>query len=290
MREHDCNSDKVFSNALASAVAFDSGILIHDHSEQRARAVMATIGKIDFGSVEVGSKRLTLVGLQNSGSDTGTMHEASRCARIVIAYADGADEWPVAAKCRPLLAGATERLKAIAARAGKFQVLYAGKAHPQDSEGKKLIQRIWQIRGALRGSVKVAYLANYDWELGQLLTAGSDLWLNTPNPPMEASGTSGMKAALNGVPSMSILDGWWIEGCIEGTTGWAIDSAAPAAADRTPHDASSLYDKLERVVLPLYQQNRDGWLNVMRHAIALNGSFFNTQRMLFQYVLKAYFE
>ena len=108
---------------------------------------------------------------------------------------------------------------------------------------------------------------------------------------MEASGTSGMKAALNGVPSLSILDGWWIEGCIEGTTGWAIDSTAPAAAgDHTPHDADSLYDKLEHVVIPLYYKNRDGWLNIMRHAIALNGSFFNTQRMLLQYVLKAYFE
>ena len=99
-----------------------------------------------------------------------------------------------------------------------------------------------------------------------------------------------MKAALNGVPSLSILDGWWIEGCIEGTTGWAIDSTVPATGDRTPHDADSLYNKLERVVLPLYYQNRDGWLNIMRHAIALNGSFFNTQRMLLQYVLKAYFE
>jgi len=182
------------------------------------------------------------------------------------------------------------RLKSIAGCAGKFQVIYAGKAHPHDQEGKKLIQRVWQAREALRDSVKVAYLANYDWELGQLLTAGVDVWLNTPNPPMEASGTSGMKAALNGVPSLSIPDGWWIEGCIEGTTGWAIDSTAPAEGDRTPHDADSLYDKLERVVLPLYYQNRDGWLNIMRHAIALNGSFFNTQRMLLQYVLKAYFE
>jgi starch phosphorylase len=183
-----------------------------------------------------------------------------------------------------------ERLKAIAGKTGKFQVIYAGKAHPQDEEGKELIQRIWQAAEALRGSLKVVYLANYDWELGQLMTAGVDVWLNTPNPPLEASGTSGMKAALNGVPSLSILDGWWIEGCIEGATGWAIDSTAPATGDRTPHDADSLYDKLAQVVMPLYYQNRDGWLNVMRHAIALNGSFFNTQRMILQYVLKAYFE
>lgn len=183
-----------------------------------------------------------------------------------------------------------ERLKAIAAKTGKFQVIYAGKAHPQDEEGKELIERIWQAAEALRGSVKVVYLANYDWELGQLMTAGVDVWLNTPNPPMEASGTSGMKAALNGVPSLSILDGWWIEGCIEGTTGWAIDSTPPTKDDRTPHDADSLYDKIEHVVMPLYYKDREGWLNVMRHAIALNGSFFNTQRMILQYVMKAYFE
>ena len=98
-----------------------------------------------------------------------------------------------------------------------------------------------------------------------------------------------MKAAINGVPSLSILDGWWIEGCIEGVTGWAIDSTAPVTGDRTPHDASSLYEKLENTVIPLFYKNRDGFIDVMRHAIALNGSFFNTQRMLLQYVLKAYF-
>jgi glycogen phosphorylase len=182
-----------------------------------------------------------------------------------------------------------ERLKRISDRAGKFQVVYGGKAHPRDEEGKRLIQHIWQTREALRGHVEVVYLANYDWSLGQLMTAGVDVWLNTPNPPMEASGTSGMKAALNGVPSLSILDGWWIEGCIEGTTGWAIESPAPIEADRTKQDADSLYDKLEHIILPLYQDDRDALLNIMRHAIALNGSFFNTQRMILQYVLKAYF-
>ena len=101
---------------------------------------------------------------------------------------------------------------------------------------------------------------------------------------------TGMKAALNGVPSLSILDGWWIEGCIEGTTGWAINSTVPVEGDRTPHDAASLYDKLECVVIPLFYNDRDRYLDVMRHAIALNGSFFNTQRMILQYVLKAYFE
>jgi hypothetical protein len=98
-----------------------------------------------------------------------------------------------------------------------------------------------------------------------------------------------LKAAINGVPSLSILDGWWIEGWIKGVTGWAIDSTAPVNGDRTPHDALSLYDKLEQVVIPLFYRNRSGFIGTMRHAIALNGSFFNTQRMLLRYVLKAYF-
>ena len=185
-----------------------------------------------------------------------------------------------------------ERLKAIAATAGPLQVVYAGKAHPHDQAGKGLIQRIFAVREALRDHVKVVYLPNYDMTLGRLITAGVDVWLNTPQPPMEASGTSGMKAAINGVPSLSVLDGWWIEGCIEGVTGWAVGAggrSAEAADDRAA-DAASLYDKLEHVVLPLFGGQRGSFIDVMRQAIALNGSFFNTHRMVQQYVLKAYFD
>jgi starch phosphorylase len=183
------------------------------------------------------------------------------------------------------------RLRDIAARAGKFQIIYAGKAHPNDSQGKEFIQRIVQVRDALMPAIPIVYLENYDIEMAKLLTAGVDVWLNTPQPPMEASGTSGMKAALNGVPSLSILDGWWIEGWIEGQTGWAIGENCepePNGSDRSACDAASLYDKLERVILPLYHRNRDGFVDVMRHCISLNGSFFNTQRMVQQYVVKAY--
>jgi len=183
-----------------------------------------------------------------------------------------------------------DRLRAVAAKAGRLQIVYAGKAHPQDQDGKELIKHIFQARDTLRRDIKIAYLPNYNWELGRVLTAGADVWLNTPLPPMEASGTSGMKAAVNGVPSLSILDGWWIEGCIEGVTGWAIDSTVPVEGDRTPHDAASLYDKLENAVLPQFYRDRDRYIDVMRHAIALNGSFFNTQRMILQYVLKAYYQ
>lgn len=184
-----------------------------------------------------------------------------------------------------------ERLKSISSKAGSFQVIYAGKAHPQDQGGKELIQRIFQLKESLKKDIKIAYLENYGLELGKMITSGVDVWLNTPEPPLEASGTSGMKAALNGVPSLSVLDGWWIEGCIEGVTGWSIgeNGRGIAESDNRSKDASSLYDKLEQAVIPLFYRDRDRFIDVMLHSIALNGSFFNTHRMVQQYVLKAYF-
>jgi len=186
-----------------------------------------------------------------------------------------------------LLFSDIERLEAIATQHGGLQIVYAGKAHPQDEAGKEQIQRVFHARELLRDKIKIAYLTNYSMEIGKLMTGGVDVWLNTPQPPMEASGTSGMKAAVNGVPSLSVLDGWWIEGCIEGLTGWSIGPADAQTADHTK-DAASLYEKLEQIVMPLYCQGRNGFLDIMRHAIALNGSFFNTHRMLQQYVVKAY--
>jgi len=181
-----------------------------------------------------------------------------------------------------------ERLRQIARDNGRLQLVFAGKAHPQDDAGKQLIQRIVRTGRSLSPEIPVAYLPNYDMHLAALMTAGVDVWLNTPQPPLEASGTSGMKAALNGVPSLSILDGWWIEGCIEGVTGWGI--ASDGRSDDRSRDAAALYKTLESSVIPLYYQDRARFIDVMRHAIALNGSFFNTQRMMQQYVLKAYFE
>jgi starch phosphorylase len=184
-----------------------------------------------------------------------------------------------------------DRLRKIAAGAGPFQLIYSGKAHPHDEQGKKVIQRILQVKEALREQVRIAYLPNYDLDLAKMLIAGVDVWLNTPQPPLEASGTSGMKAALNGVPSLSVLDGWWIEGHVEGVTGWAIGTAgqSPGPAAGRSRDAASLYDKLENTVIPQFYRDRDRFLDVMLHAAALNGSFFNTQRMMQQYVLNAYF-
>jgi starch phosphorylase len=184
-----------------------------------------------------------------------------------------------------------ERLRKIGAAAGALQLIYAGKAHPQDEGGKEMIKAVFRAIDALRKDVRVVWLENYDMELGKLLTAGVDIWLNTPQPPLEASGTSGMKAALNGVPSFSILDGWWIEGCIEGVTGWAIGRDGDMnVSHELAADAASLYDKLESIIVPMFYREPHHFVEVMRHAIALNGSFFNTQRMMQQYVLKAYFE
>jgi starch phosphorylase len=184
------------------------------------------------------------------------------------------------------------RLKKLAAKTGRLQILYAGKAHPHDETGKQMIQRIFKASAALLPHIKVAYLANYDLELAKLMVSGVDVWLNTPQPPLEASGTSGMKAAINGVPSFSVLDGWWIEGHLEGVTGWAFGGNGNGKAndeEQAANDAASLYDKLEGHVMPLFQNSRERFIDVMRHAIALNGSFFNTQRMIRQYVVNAYF-
>ncbi len=180
-----------------------------------------------------------------------------------------------------------DRLRSVTA-AGPLQIVFSGKAHPMDAGGKALIRKIFEARDALPPDrVRVVYLENYDIGLAQTLVPGVDLWLNNPMKPLEASGTSGMKAALNGVPSLSVLDGWWVEGYVEGVTGWSIGGVQPTADPAA--DAGDLYLKLEQVILPLFYGLPFAYAEVMRYAIALNGSFFNTQRMVTQYVHNAYF-
>jgi starch phosphorylase len=179
------------------------------------------------------------------------------------------------------------RLAEIASSVGPIQIVFGGKAHPNDAGGKDLIRRIFAASGSLAGSVNVVYVENYEMDIAARIVAGVDLWLNNPMKPLEASGTSGMKAALNGVPSLSVLDGWWIEGHVEGVTGWSIGGLDPEG-DQSK-DAMEIYLKLERVILPLYYGLPFAYAEVMRSAIALNGSFFNTQRMVEQYVRNAYF-
>jgi len=185
-----------------------------------------------------------------------------------------------------------DRLKKIVREAGSIQIVFAGKAHPHDHEGKDLIAHIHEMRDALHGIINVAYLANYDMEVAKMLCAGVDVWLNTPLPPLEASGTSGMKAAMNGVPSLSVLDGWWVEGHLEDVTGWSIgDRVEDALETQSGEDAchaTELYRKLEEKVLPCFYKEHERFTEIMRHAIALNGAFFNTQRMVAQYLHNAY--
>lgn len=171
---------------------------------------------------------------------------------------------------------------------GPLQIVYGGKAHPRDEWGKDLIVKIHRAKAALGDAVRVVYLENYELDLGAMMTSGVDVWLNTPHRPLEASGTSGMKAALNGVPSLSVLDGWWVEGHVEGITGWAIGHDAELPVDPS-RDTESLYLQLERVVLPMFYGLPFRFADVMRHAIALNGGYFNTQRMVMQYARNAYF-
>jgi starch phosphorylase len=184
-----------------------------------------------------------------------------------------------------LLFSDPDRLAAIASR-HPLQVVVAGKAHPRDLEGKEAIRRLVEVAARLRGRVTCAFLPDYDMEMARDLVAGADIWLNTPQPPFEASGTSGMKAALNGGLNLSVLDGWWVEACVEGVTGWSIGEDRPHASDGDHADA--LYEKLDTVVLPLYHGDPDGWRLMMKQAIANIAYYFNSQRMMRRYATEAY--
>jgi starch phosphorylase len=178
-----------------------------------------------------------------------------------------------------------DRLATIAAR-HPVQIVMAGKAHPRDDTGKEAIHQLHEICRALQGRITCTFLPNYDMRLAMAMVAGCDVWLNTPLPPLEASGTSGMKAALNGVLNLSVLDGWWIEACIEGVTGWAIGQDGQDATEEQHRVA--LYDKLEHTVLPLYYEEPDRWRQMMQQAICNIASYFNSQRMMRRYATEAY--
>ncbi|HTW97582.1 MAG TPA: alpha-glucan family phosphorylase [Acidimicrobiales bacterium] len=207
-----------------------------------------------------------------------------RCGRKLDpnAFTIGLARRAAAYKQTALIFTDLDRLEHVARDIGPLQVVCAAKAHPRDEAGKALIVTIFDAAKRLKGKVEVVFLADYDLATARLMCAGTDVWLNNPQKPYEASGTSGMKAALNGVPSLSTLDGWWIEGCMHGVTGWAIGGMADG------DDAADLYEMLEGTVMPLYYEDEDGWTAVMRNAIALNGSFFNTERMAAEYANEAY--
>ncbi len=182
-----------------------------------------------------------------------------------------------------------ERLERIAS--GKIQLIFAGKAHPKDEGGKKLIEDIFSYADKLKGKINIAFINNYNMETALRIVSGVDVWLNNPIRPLEASGTSGMKAAHNGVLNFSVLDGWWIEGHIEGDTGWSI---GPESTEIVPDDnaneidTNDLYNKLENIIIPTFYQDRDKWINMMKSAIGKNAYYFNTHRMMLRYVTEAY--
>ncbi len=188
-----------------------------------------------------------------------------------------------------------ERLKRVAAIVGDIQIIFAGKAHMKDYAGKALIKKVITIAKNINkenGKVKIVFLENYDISLARKMVAGCDIWLNNPQRPLEASGTSGMKAALNGVPQISTLDGWWLEGHIENITGWSLgphpnDPGFNIDPDMVD-EANDLYTKLESIIIPTFYGNRDKWIEIMRHCIAINASFFNSYRMAQQYLTNAY--
>jgi starch phosphorylase len=243
------------------------------HDNQYFRSVYGIAPETITATHRLGKLRLFETVKQRTGVELDPNVLTLGFARRVATY-----------KRASLLFQDTARLEEIAEKLGGLQILFAGKAHPADKAGKGLIRDVFSSAAKLNNSkLRILYLENYDWELGEQLTQGVDVWLNTPLRPYEASGTSGMKAALNGVPSLSVLDGWWIEGCAENVTGWAIDDF-----DDEAQEAEQLYTKLETVIAPLYA-DKEAFARLRRHCIAMNGTFFNTHRMLGQYFNNAYF-
>ena len=162
---------------------------------------------------------------------------------------------------------------------GKVQIIFSGKAHPKDDGGKKLIKEIVTSSKFFTGNIKIIYLENYNMWLGRMITSGVDVWLNTPLRPNEASGTSGMKATLNGVPNFSILDGWWAEGCNDKVNGWSIGDPK-ITNDKA--DADDLYLTLENNIIPKFYNDKDGWITMMKEAIR-TGVAFTAHRMVDEY-------
>ncbi len=221
-----------------------------------------------------------LIDYVNASSDADMDYET-----LTIGYA----RRMTAYKRADLLFTDIDRLERIGT--GKIQIIYSGKAHPKDHEGKKLIEKIFSYKDRLKGRIKIAFIQNYKMEIAKKIVSGVDVWLNTPLRPLEASGTSGMKAAHNGVVNFSVLDGWWIEGHIEGFTGWSI---GPAPTSIGPEnninkiDADDLYNKLENIIIPTFYSDRKTWIRMMQNAIGKNAYYFNSHRMMRRYVTEAY--
>ncbi len=249
------------------------------------RAVRRALFADDRSLTEAhGAAKSRLIDLVNKQTNAGMKTDV-----FTIGFARRATGY----KRADLLLTEPARLREIASKVGAIQIIYAGKAHPKDYQGKEIIQRIIEKMKALAPEIKGVFLQNYDMTLAKSLVSGVDLWLNNPVLPLEASGTSGMKAALNGVPNLSTADGWWLEGCAEGLTGWTIgrdsfEANAPGGGSSAEQDAASLYSRLQNEIVPMYYKDRPMWLQVVRCSIAINGSQFNTNRTMEEYARLAY--
>jgi starch phosphorylase len=252
---------------------FDKEVSAWRHDNQYFRSIYSIEPEVIEATHAPSKQRLFATVKQRTGVELDPKVLTLGFARRVATY-----------KRASLILHSPERLIEIANSIGGLQILMAGKAHPADNAGKALIRDIFSVAAKLESSkLRIVYLENYDWDLGEQLTNGVDVWLNTPLRPYEASGTSGMKAALNGVPSLSVLDGWWVEGCAENITGWAIENSEDEAVE-----SERVYNKLEYTVAPLFA-DKAAWARLRRHCIAVNGTYFNTHRMLGQYVSNAYY-
>lgn len=171
---------------------------------------------------------------------------------------------------------------------GKLQIVFSGKAHPLDDTGKEIVANIVKLTKEYPNSV--VFLQNYDMEIGKMLTRGSDVWLNNPRRPLEASGTSGMKSSMNGVLNMSILDGWWPEACKDEINGWQIGNGFQSenVEELDKNDLDSLYNVLLNKVIPTYYGDKKKWENMMRESIISTKDFFSVERMLKEYFEKLY--
>ena len=259
--------------------------LYHEHipgwvNEPQLLVRVDTIPNEDIWNAHMKSKQdlLNFVDKQ-----TGVTLDAST---LTLGFARRATEY----KRATLLFSDIDRLRKASER-GAIQLIFAGKAHPRDVAGKELIKEIYGFKNQLKDEIKVVYLENYDMDMASHLTSGVDVWLNTPLPPFEASGTSGMKAAHNGVVNFSVLDGWWIEGCVEGYTGWAI---GPPPDDgignqqRRIMELDDLYGKLQYLIMPEFYDDRDEWIDMMKYSIGKVAYYFNTHRMVRRYATDAY--
>jgi len=275
-------------DGAAPIIAITNGVHVPTWQDPRVRAALAPSKSEHEQAQELWAAHLTMKAelLQLIAARTGVELPLDR---MLIGFARRAAGY----KRADLILSDPARLERVLGD-GRAQIVYAGKAHPRDSGGKAVVSRLAQA--ARRWPGQVVFLENYDMTLGAALTRGCDVWLNNPRRPLEASGTSGMKAAMNGLLNVSILDGWWPEGCEHGVTGWKIGDPDPsddafddaAAARIDERDRTHLYDVLDREVLPTFHGDRARWVRMMKASIAMASWRFSSDRMVEEYVARMY--